>query len=104
MLIGVTGFIGKVWLVNTLMELPDIGRVYLLIRRQNSNPAQRRFRKAGEESPVFDPLFARYGARSRPISWQERVEVVEGDVCQADLGLAPEISESIQRKSRSHHQ
>ena len=25
MLIGVTGFIGKVWLVNTLMELPEIG-------------------------------------------------------------------------------
>ena len=25
MLIGVTGFIGKVWLVNTLMDLPEIG-------------------------------------------------------------------------------
>ena len=24
MLIGVTGFIGKVWLVNTLMELPEM--------------------------------------------------------------------------------
>jgi hypothetical protein len=39
MLIGVTGFIGKVWLANTLMELPKIGRIYLLIRRQKSNPA-----------------------------------------------------------------
>ena len=45
MLIGVTGFIGKVWLANTLMELPKIGRIYLLIRRQKSNPAERRFRK-----------------------------------------------------------
>ena len=68
MLIGVTGFIGKVWLVNTLMELPEIGRIYLLIRRQKSNPAQRRFEKLVEESPVFDPLYARYGAGSRPIS------------------------------------
>jgi long-chain acyl-CoA synthetase len=57
MLIGVTGFIGKVWLANTLMELPEIGRIYLLIRRQKSNPAQRRFEKIVEESPVFDPLF-----------------------------------------------
>ena len=56
MLIGVTGFIGKVWLVNTLMELPEIGRIYLLIRRQKSNPAMRRFEKLVEESPVFDPL------------------------------------------------
>ncbi len=40
MLIGVTGFIGKVWLANTLLELPEIGRIYLLIRRQKSNPAR----------------------------------------------------------------
>ncbi|MGA8764853.1 MAG: haloacid dehalogenase-like hydrolase, partial [Candidatus Sulfotelmatobacter sp.] len=40
MLIGVTGFIGKVWLANTLMDLPKIGRIYLLIRRQKSNAAE----------------------------------------------------------------
>src|SRR5262249_827689 len=62
LLIGVTGFIGKVWLVNTLTELPEIGRIYLLIRRQKSNPAQQRFEKMVEESPVFDPLYNRYGA------------------------------------------
>ncbi len=43
MLIGVTGFIGKVWLANTLMDLPEIGKLYLLIRRQKSSPAQKRF-------------------------------------------------------------
>ena len=61
MLIGVTGFIGKVWLANTLLDLPDVGKIYLLIRRQKSNPAERRFEKMVEESPVFDPLFERYG-------------------------------------------
>ncbi len=95
MLIGVTGFIGKVWLVNTLLELPEIGRIYLLIRRQKSNPAVRRFEKLVVESPVFDPLYARYGAAlSRFL--RERVEVIEGDVCQPGLGLAPEVSESLQ--------
>jgi thioester reductase-like protein len=96
MLIGVTGFIGKVWLVNTLMELPEIGRIYLLIRRQKSNPALRRFEKLVEESPVFDPLYERYGAElSRFL--RERVEIIEGDVCQSGLGLAPEISHSLQK-------
>ena len=95
MLIGVTGFIGKVWLVNTLLELPEMGRIYLLIRRQKSNPAVRRFEKLVVESPVFDPLYARYGADlSRFL--RERVEVIEGDVCQPGLGLAPEVSESLQ--------
>ncbi len=61
MLIGVTGFIGKVWLVTTLMDLPDIGKIYLLVRRQKSNPALKRFEKLVEDSPVFDPLYSRYG-------------------------------------------
>jgi long-chain acyl-CoA synthetase len=87
MLIGVTGFIGKVWLVNALMDLPDIGRIYLLVRRQKSNPAQRRFEKLVEESPVFDPLWTRYGAGlGRFLA--ERVEVIEGDVSQPNLGLS----------------
>ena len=55
LLIGVTGFIGKVWLANTLMDLPEIGKLYLLIRRQKSSPAQKRFEKMIEGSPVFDP-------------------------------------------------
>ncbi len=96
MLIGVTGFIGKVWLVNLLMDLPEIGRIYLLIRRQKSNPAQGRFEKLVEESPVFDPLYKRYGAGLARFL-RERVEIVEGDVSAPDLGLAPDVSQALRR-------
>jgi len=89
MLIGVTGFIGKVWLANTLMELPEVKRVYLLIRRQKSNPGQRRFQKMVEDSPVFDPLYDRYGERL-PEFLQDKIEVIEGDVTQPGLGLSAE--------------
>ncbi|MGA8152064.1 MAG: SDR family oxidoreductase [Terriglobales bacterium] len=94
MLIGVTGFIGKVWLVNTLMDVPSIARIYLLVRGQKSNPAQRRFEKLVEESPVFDPLYARHGAGLAKFL-AERVQVVEGDVSCKDLGVAPETSEFL---------
>ncbi len=94
MLIGVTGFIGKVWLVNTLMDLPEIGKIYLLIRHQKSNPAMRRFEKLVEESPVFDPLYDRYGM-DLPAFLKEKVEIVEGDVTQPGLGLAPEAAEKL---------
>jgi len=91
MLMGVTGFIGKVWLVNLLSDLPEVGCIYLLIRRQKSDPALRRFEKMVEESPVFDPLHERYGAGlGRFLA--ERVEVVEGDASQPGLGLSPEIA------------
>lgn len=86
MLIGVTGFIGKVWLANTLLDLPEIGKIWLLIRRQKSSSGTNRFEKIVEDSPVFDPLFERYGDRLRQFL-RERVEVVEGDVTQPNLGV-----------------
>ena len=88
LLIGVTGFIGKVWLANTLMDVPEIGRIYLLVRRQKSNPAQKRFEKLLEESPVFDPLYERHGQKFLQFI-KERVQVVEGDVTQSGIGLNP---------------
>ncbi len=97
MLIGVTGFIGKVWLANTLSELPEIARIYLLIRRQKSNPAAQRFEKLVETSPVFDPLFKRYGM-DLPRFLGERVEIIEGDVTEPELGLAPEASEFLRKR------
>jgi len=96
MLIGVTGFIGKVWLANTLMDLPAVGRIYLLIRRQKSNPAERRFEKMVEDSPVFDPLFERYGENLHDFL-RDRVEIVEGDVTQSGLGLGPETARRLQK-------
>jgi long-chain acyl-CoA synthetase len=96
MLIGVTGFIGKVWLANTLLDLPEIGKLYLLVRRQKSNPAQKRFEKIMEESPVFDPLFEKYGDRLGTLL-AEKVEVVEGDVSQPGLGLEPEAAERLKK-------
>jgi thioester reductase-like protein len=89
MLIGVTGFIGKIWLANTLMDLPEIGKLYLLIRRQKSSPGQKRFEKMIESSPVFDPVFEKYGDRLGALL-AEKVEVVEGDVSQPNVGLDSE--------------
>ena len=86
LLIGVTGFIGKVWLVDLLENIPDIGRVTLLIRRNRTTSAQRRFEKILEESPTFDALQARHGQKLASFL-KSKVEVVEGDVSQPGLGL-----------------
>ncbi|HTU40443.1 MAG TPA: SDR family oxidoreductase [Candidatus Aquilonibacter sp.] len=96
MLIGVTGFIGKVWLANMLTDLPEVGRIYLLIRRQKSNPAQSRFEKIVEESPVFDGLFEKYGTGLFEYL-RQKVEVIEGDVTQSGLGLNAETARRLQR-------
>ena len=86
MLIGVTGFIGKVWLVDLLEKIPEIGKITLLIRRNRTTSAQRRFEKIVEESPAFDALARNYG-RKLGVLLKEKVEVVEGDVGLPGLGL-----------------
>ncbi len=86
LLVGVTGFIGKVWLVDLLENVSNIGKITLLIRRNRTTSAQRRFEKIIEESPAFDILQARHG-RQLGAFLKEKVEVVEGDVSQRGLGL-----------------
>ena len=86
LLIGGTGFIGKVWLVNLLEEIPEIGKVTLLVRRNRTTEAQRRFEKVVEESPAFDRLHEIYRDRLGSFLCR-KVEVVEGDVSQPGLGL-----------------
>jgi long-chain acyl-CoA synthetase len=96
LLIGVTGFIGKVWLVDLLEKIPDIRKVTLLIRRNRTTSAQRRFEKIVEESPTFDALHELHGAKLADFL-REKVEVVEGDVSQPGLGLSPEAQTRLQR-------
>ena len=96
MLVGVTGFIGKVWLVNTLLDLPQVEKIYLLIRRQKTNPALERFEKMVAESAVFDPLFERYGADTAKFL-AERIEVLEGDVTHPGLAIDPELATRLRK-------
>jgi thioester reductase-like protein len=86
LLIGVTGFIGKVWLVDLLENVPDIGKITLLIRRNRTTGAEKRFHKIIEESPAFDSLEEKHGRKLGALL-EEKVEVVEGDVGEPGLGL-----------------
>src|SRR5262245_18763926 len=94
LLIGFTGFIGKVWLAKILEEVPEIAKVYLLIRRQRSTTARRRFEKIVAESPLFENLHARHGDDFGAFL-SEKIEVIEGDVTRPGLGIAPATFERM---------
>jgi fatty acyl-CoA reductase len=95
LLIGGTGFIGKVWLANSLAHLPAGGKIFLLVRRNKAHTALERFRRAVEESPVFDRLAERHGEHFGDFL-AKRVEVVEGDVTKPRLGVDAETQEKLQ--------
>ncbi|HEX5083906.1 MAG TPA: SDR family oxidoreductase [Blastocatellia bacterium] len=94
LLIGFTGFIGKVWLAKILEEVPEIAKVHLLIRRQRSTAARRRFEKIVTESPLFENLHIRYGEDFGAFM-AEKTEVIEGDITQPGLGIEPATFERL---------
>jgi Male sterility protein len=96
LLIGVTGFIGKVWMVDLLEQIPDIAKITLLIRRNRTTTAQRRFEKIVEESPTLDGLQKQYGSRLGDFL-RQKIEVVDGDVSQPGLGLEENVRARLSR-------
>src|SRR5215467_7256516 len=60
MLIGSTGFVGKVALSMLLHRYPDVGRVYCLVRPGAGNTADERFYKKVASSEAFDPVRAQH--------------------------------------------
>lgn len=90
LLIGGTGFIGKVWLANLLTDVPEIGRVTLLVRGHKTATALERFQRIAQESPVFERVAAKYGAKFSDFLLQ-RVEVVDGDSSKPGLGLPADL-------------
>ncbi|HKF51144.1 MAG TPA: SDR family oxidoreductase [Candidatus Acidoferrales bacterium] len=86
LLAGATGFIGKVWLSSLLEDIPDVGKIYALVRRRRTTTSAARFRKTIEESPVFEKLATRHGPKFTDFL-SEHIEVLDGDLSKPMLGL-----------------
>src|SRR3954451_7654066 len=59
--LGATGFVGKVLLSMLFDRFPDVGRVYVMVRRGSGTDSEARFWNHVVPSPTFDPLRAKYG-------------------------------------------
>ena len=93
LLTGGSGFVGKVWLAMALMRLPDIGRVYFLLRGKGRDVKQR-FNKIVNETMAFRTLHERHAAHLSEFM-SSRVEVIEGDVSSENLGIDPEVAKRL---------
>jgi nucleoside-diphosphate-sugar epimerase len=86
LLTGATGFLAKVVLENLARNLPDLGRVILLVRAGEAGDARARFEREIAASSVFDTLRA-----TRPVElmrfFAERIECVTGEVTEPRFGL-----------------
>ncbi|HET9958968.1 MAG TPA: SDR family oxidoreductase, partial [Polyangiaceae bacterium] len=96
--VGGTGFLGKVWLSYLLHHFPEIGQIHLVVRAKGDMSAQQRFEREIAPSAVFDPVRQTHGANYE--AWlASKVVPVFGDVvkpfCGLDVGLREELRGKI---------
>jgi long-chain acyl-CoA synthetase len=94
--LGATGFVGKVLLSMLFHRFPDVGRVYVMVRRGSGTDSESRFWKSVVGSPVFDPLRERHGGAEGLAAYlREKVRVVDGDITEPNLGLSEEGAAAV---------
>lgn len=96
LLIGSTGFIGKVWLASMLSDLPEIGQISLLVRGNRTATALARFQRIVEESPVFERLAEQHGDGFAAFL-RRKIDVFDGDVTKLGLGLSEDDRQRLAR-------
>ncbi|MDX2087375.1 MAG: AMP-binding protein [Kofleriaceae bacterium] len=82
LLIGTTGFVGKVALSMLLHRYPEIGKVFCLVRPGAGNTADERFYKKVATSEAFDPLRDVHGANYEAFL-RSKIVAVPGDIGRA---------------------
>ena len=99
---GATGFLGQALVAKILTALPDVKRVYLLIRSQTGANGEKRTATDRLENEVFtSSAFAklRQTHGERFDGWvREKVCAVEGDMAYERLGLSDTDYETLKRE------
>jgi len=92
--IGGTGFLGKVWWSHLLFHYPAVGHLYLLVRERRGMTAEQRFWKEIASSEVLQPLRDRHGAGFEAFL-RSRITPVPGDVGQPWCGLPAGVRDAL---------
>jgi long-chain acyl-CoA synthetase len=87
--LGSTGFLGKVLLSMLLHNFPEVGRVYVMVRRGTGTSSDARFWSQVVPSHPFDPLREQHGEKLEAFL-KDKVRVVDGDITEANIGLSEE--------------
>jgi long-chain acyl-CoA synthetase len=95
LLLGGTGFVGKVLLAMILDRFPELKRLVIQVRRKKKLSGEERFYSEILSSPVLRDIVERAGGE-REI--RRKVQIVEGDVNAPLCGLSPEQIEQLRGK------
>ncbi|XAR54294.1 Long-chain-fatty-acyl-CoA reductase [Bertholletia excelsa] len=91
---GATGFLGKVLLEKVLRTVPDVGKIFLLIKAKDREEAVERLKTEIMNSELFKCLKQIHGKSYDAFLLSKLVPVV-GDVADTNLGMESIVSKEI---------
>jgi long-chain acyl-CoA synthetase len=97
-LLGATGFLGKVWLSMLLHRYPEVGTIYMMVRARKDKDPSERFWQDIATSPVFDPLRANYPGEAFNEFLRSKIVPIGGDIAELFLGLSHEMRMELRGK------
>lgn len=92
--IGGTGFLGKVWWAHLLWHYPVVGHLHLVVRPRRDLTAEARFWRDIATSEVLQPLRERHGSGFEDFL-RAKVTPVAGDVGQPLCGLDAALRDAL---------
>ncbi|KAK3020337.1 hypothetical protein RJ639_045321, partial [Escallonia herrerae] len=93
---GATGFLAKVLIEKIIRTVPDVGKIYLLIKAKNKEAAMKRLKNEIINAELFKCLQQKYGKSYEAFMLGKLVPVL-GNVCEPDLGANDNIADVIAR-------
>ncbi|XP_031128582.1 fatty acyl-CoA reductase 2 [Ipomoea triloba] len=94
---GGTGFLGKVLIEKILRTVPDVHKIYILIKADNKEVAMDRLKKEIISAELFKFLKQTYG-KSYLVFMLSKLVPVVGNVCESGLGIDDHTAEVIAKE------
>ncbi|CAH9063346.1 unnamed protein product [Cuscuta europaea] len=94
---GGTGFLGKVLIEKILRTVPDVHKIFILIKAENKEVAMERLKKEIMSAELFMFLKQTYGKSYQAFMLNKLVPVV-GNVCDSGLGMDEHTAEMIAKE------
>ncbi|KAJ4823884.1 Fatty acyl-CoA reductase 2 [Turnera subulata] len=91
---GATGFLAKVLIEKILRTMPDVGKIYVLIKAKNQEAAIARLKSEIINAELFKCLRQTYG-KSYQAFMMSKIVPVLGDICESNLGLEEDLVDEI---------
>lgn len=95
LVMGGTGFLGKVFLGMLLHRFPEVEHIWLVCRPKKNLTSEQRFWDQVATSPVFDPLRKEYPGPAFEAMLRQKITPVPGDITHEFCGIPAEVRDEL---------